>query len=371
MFNFGKKRPVTGPGVVDKSRQAKDIAATEAVLYGKDLVVHVMPGRFRNSGSSGKQAKKTGILVLFIGVIFLLSTLILLYYYILKPRLNAAPAVKTTPPISTASDRTENPTPAQQTPVAQAPSGNQNEAGSAATTTRPLPGLNPVDGNNPVSFSTSSPEIATSAPEIATTTGESAASGQTAATSTAPNADIQDLDHDGLSDAEELVIGSNVALPDSDGDGYSDLTELANLYDPAGEGKITDSGAFATYTNATYKYSLIYSPSWPIKKFGGDDSVMFDIDGSQFFQIIVQPNADKQSIEDWYGQEFGADQYDPALARVGNGWQGIAKPGGLIYYLTDNNRDYIVTLTYNLGGGTAETYKNIFELLVKTFAINE
>lgn len=36
----------------------------------------------------------------------------------------------------------------------------------------------------------------------------------------------KDSDHDGLTDAQELALGTNPLSSDSDGDGHSDLEEL-------------------------------------------------------------------------------------------------------------------------------------------------
>ena len=52
-----------------------------------------------------------------------------------------------------------------------------------------------------------------------------------------------DTDGDGISDEEEMVIGTNPTLEDTDGDGLSDGIELANLFDPLdknpdGDGKL-------------------------------------------------------------------------------------------------------------------------------------
>ena len=58
-----------------------------------------------------------------------------------------------------------------------------------------------------------------------------------------------DSDKDGLTDKEENAIGSDSNNPDSDGDGYSDLSELLNLYNPDGEGKLEDSPAIKKYKN--------------------------------------------------------------------------------------------------------------------------
>lgn len=45
-----------------------------------------------------------------------------------------------------------------------------------------------------------------------------------------------DFDKDGLSDAEELKIGTNPYSADTDGDGYSDKEEIGKGYNPCGDG---------------------------------------------------------------------------------------------------------------------------------------
>lgn len=42
----------------------------------------------------------------------------------------------------------------------------------------------------------------------------------------------QDTDNDGLTDLEEITIGTNRENPDSDGDGYQDGKEITNGFDP-------------------------------------------------------------------------------------------------------------------------------------------
>lgn len=42
----------------------------------------------------------------------------------------------------------------------------------------------------------------------------------------------QDRDHDGLTDAEEQLIGTNPDNPDTDGDGYSDAVEVTSGHNP-------------------------------------------------------------------------------------------------------------------------------------------
>ncbi len=57
----------------------------------------------------------------------------------------------------------------------------------------------------------------------------------------------QDSDGDGLTDDEELALGTDPNNKDSDGDGFSDFVEVGQGYNPLGDGKVVD-GATATRT---------------------------------------------------------------------------------------------------------------------------
>lgn len=49
-----------------------------------------------------------------------------------------------------------------------------------------------------------------------------------------------DSDGDGLTDEQELALGTDPHNPDTDGDGYPDGVEVENGFNPLGEGKLSD-----------------------------------------------------------------------------------------------------------------------------------
>ncbi len=67
-----------------------------------------------------------------------------------------------------------------------------------------------------------------------------------AATNTSTTGTSLDSDHDGLSDAQEKLYGTDPLKADTDGDGYTDLTEIRSSYSPTGPGRLTIS-QFTTY----------------------------------------------------------------------------------------------------------------------------
>ena len=178
-----------------------------------------------------------------------------------------------------------------------------------------------------------------------------------------------DSDGDGLTDKEENIFGSDANNSDGDGDGYTDLSEIMNLYNPAGGGKLEDSSAVKKYMNAAYGYNLIYPSGWQASNVGGDDSVIFKSSDNHFVQVISQTNTNKQSIDEWYKQQFNVSDINNLKRVAGNNWQGIKNDDGLTVYLTDDEKIYIYTITYNFGGQNILEYKNIFEMMIKSFRI--
>lgn len=176
-----------------------------------------------------------------------------------------------------------------------------------------------------------------------------------------------DSDSDGLTDKEETAIKTDLIKADTDGDGYSDGNELNNLYSPLGPGKLFDNKTFLFYDNKTYKYEAHYPAEWKLTNVDGDNSVMIDLPDEEFFQIVVQPNKNKQAITDWYREEFNIPVINQANVISGSGWQGVKSDDGLNVYLTNEATDNIFVISYNIGTKNVAEYINFFNLFVNNF----
>ena len=313
----------------------------EAADLDKEIIVHTMPSRFRASRPGSGQAKKTGLLILIIGGIFLVALAGGAYYFLFMAEPAAAPIASTTP----ANGRAE---------------------------TEPKPKANEPA---PIKEETAKPPVATST-ILATSTSLATATTTVTEPVVKSLATAVDSDQDGLTDAEEALLGTNPAAVDSDGDGYSDSAELNSLYDPAGPGKLADSPRWKKYVNQTYGYSLLRPDSFIPKPLGGDYSVSFVAANNQFFQMEVQPNTARASIMDWYREQFA----EPAeVSRLLEGkdaagkpiWLGIKSPDGLNVYLTDSKFSNIFTLSYNVGLESTKTYPNLFNVFVKSLQFSK
>ena len=324
-------------------------AESEKVTLDQGVTIYTMPERFRFDHFKVKTAKNTGLFIVIGGVIFLIIIATLFYFFIYQ--------WKPTPPEQAG----------QKTEIATT---SQSARQQAAPPIEPLPETtSPALEILPTETQATSSLVATSTTELTTATSTTATSTQISEpTEFQP---VADSDGDGLTDPEEELIGSSKDSQDSDGDGYSDLTEVLNLYNPIDNQKLASNTNFTIYQNNTFKYSLLFPKNWSQTINGGEDSVMFRSADNHFIQVIVQTNSKKQTIQDWYREQFNQptipnNNLVPALT-----WYGIKGSDGLIIYLTDLARKHIYTLTYNPAVNNNLSYFNIFSAMVKSFTIIE
>ena len=360
---FDKKKP-------DNHELAKKLDSYQPAKPGLQKreapVIHTMPKRFLNaSGTSPHRAKSMGLIILIGGILVLLIVFALFYYYIIAKD-SAAPAAITIPDTTTAKESPLPPAKNEPDATANNPAGNSgaenniNEPAIPTSTIQEFPDI-ATSSQTPAGTATTSAEQATAPKPVITI--------PPAATSTGGLAASVDTDGDGLYDAEEALLATDPNNPDTDGDGYTDLSELLNLYNPAGTGQLIVNPSIRKYTNATYGYALYYPIAWSINSAAGDDSIVFQLPGNQFIQIIAQENTGKQSLADWYQATFGVENIADSQQMYKQGWEGIKSPDGLIVYLARPESNYIFTLVYNLGLGDEARYANIFEMMVKSLEL--
>ena len=185
----------------------------------------------------------------------------------------------------------------------------------------------------------------------------------------------EDTDGDGLLDTEEAILRTDKNSKDSDNDGYEDLVELNNSYNPAGAGRIEENSALETYNNKDFNYSLLYPKDWTISAVGGADSLFITSASGELFQVAVQPNADKESIDDWYKSQFNVEEINSGQRiTIKDGqevvWSGIKGSDGLTVYLTSSDQEYIFAIAYNPVQSDILNYPNLFDLLVRSFRLD-
>lgn len=340
-LKFFKKKEKKGEGGETKQAEIAEPAVAEKKISNeeleKEIIIHVMPKQFLGGQQNTVKAKRAGLFILIGGFLFLIAVSISLYYILFKLE------------------------PAKNKPTAGVPS-SQNEQGIKTATTSEKESYPP-----PVNIATS------------TLTAETNEATSTDATST-PETDADksyiagvDSDGEGLTDKEEMILKTNVANVDSDGDSYSDLTEIMNLYNPSvyANGRLLNNPNIKEYANSAFNYRVFYPAAWTAGSIGGSDSIMFNSGDNHFVQIIAQPNANNETISDWYKKEFNVSEISALRLVSGKGWSGIKSDDDLIIYLTDADGDYIFIVAYNPGGSATLEYKNIFAMMVKSLTISQ
>lgn len=318
------------------------------IAIANDITIHVMPERFRSAHVKSSQAKTTGLIIVVGGVLFLIVVVALLYFYLFKQGAdNADLAQAPSAPETAAVEKNKTET---------AENGVLNKEPAEVPAEEALPAEGIISETAEVEFgATSTPEEAEAAAEIQASDLNISA----------------DSDQDGLTDKEEELLGSSAVSQDSDQDGYDDLSEIKNLYNPAGAGELSVNLNVKSYLNNVYGYNLLYPAGWQQSEITGADSVIFKSSDQQFMQIIVQPNASGELINDWHDKQFNESEIEASGIITTDSWQGIKNEDGLTVYLTDYGHRYIFILTYNFGLSKTLDYKNIFEMMVKSFEVSK
>lgn len=168
-----------------------------------------------------------------------------------------------------------------------------------------------------------------------------------------------DTDGDGLSDAEEPLLGTNAALADSDGDGYADGAELQNGYDPsAARVALSSSSNMKNIELALGGQSILVPVSWTVETDMNAGLTVIRTGSPAYFNVWVlsKPNL---SFEDWLATSEPTAL--PIMTR--NGYKGWQTSNRLKTYLDVNST--VIKVTYEPGTSSAYDYRALYDYLVK------
>lgn len=181
-----------------------------------------------------------------------------------------------------------------------------------------------------------------------------------------------DTDGDGLTDAEEKLLGSNPDSADSDGDGYGDASELENLYDPARAGtKLADSSLIKLYQADNKSFNMLFPGAWPRASNTSGTQITFSIGDNHSFIIDILDNSGQEDLDSYYLRILQLTQIDNDLRLTTANWTGITNQDGVVTYLSSHvNKDKIYILSYVLKDTNTLEYQSIYRAMVKSFFIN-
>lgn len=188
-----------------------------------------------------------------------------------------------------------------------------------------------------------------------------------------------DTDQDGLTDVEERLFTTDPNKSDTDGDGFSDGNEVKNLYDPTKpEARLDVSGLVNTYTNQTFKYSLLYPSSWVAKAVDSSDrDVMISSASGEFFTVSVQDNPNKLSPVDWVTTVAAPGTDSSRLQSFSyDTWSGVMAENSQEVYLTRNEKNpqkqtLMYVVKYNLNTKNELNFVTTFQMMLRSFRFTD
>lgn len=192
----------------------------------------------------------------------------------------------------------------------------------------------------------------------------------------------RDSDNDGLTDLEENVFSTQLALPDTDGDGHSDSTEVLNLFNPIGTAPafIVDSGLVRVYEDKGIGYQVYYPNRWTARSIDQSNTeIRFTSGSGEFIQLKIYENPENLPILQWYAQQNPT--VDTSLIEnvtSKSGLLGIKSIDGLTIYLVrplrqtisgQDSNPIIFAFTYSPGVSTRYEYKTVFDMMLNSFEL--
>lgn len=179
--------------------------------------------------------------------------------------------------------------------------------------------------------------------------------------------EIIDTDGDGLSDESEAFLGSDPQNADTDGDGYSDKQEILNGYNPIGLGFLSENLNLSLFANTDEHYALIYPRAWS-SNIISEKSVLFSAPDQDFVQLSYEDNEIVySSIIDWYQEQFAeVDTLSEDRLLTSSFGPGIRSADNQFVYFLSDNGSRVFVLSY-IPAGETMPYLEIFKMMVSTF----
>lgn len=169
-----------------------------------------------------------------------------------------------------------------------------------------------------------------------------------------------DSDEDGLTNSEELLLGTDPNLADSDNDGYNDGSEFLNGYDPAApQMKLQDSSAIKIETIGTMNFTM--PAAWK-RNPGPAGSVILYTGTPASINVSMATYANGESLLDWLiknNPQTSNDDY--VMGNNKNGAELVFASDELIAWLLMGNTIY--TLKYTPNGASSLDFLTLFKNL--------
>lgn len=170
-----------------------------------------------------------------------------------------------------------------------------------------------------------------------------------------------DSDEDGLTNSEEVLLGTDPNISDSDADGYADLSELQNGYDPAVPQNPLDQSTFLKKVTIG-SMDFMVPTAWDRQAgIGGTVKILTGTPAS--FTISMEPFASDETLINWLVAKYpGTGLSDYTIGNNINGLDMVYSKDKMAAWLVGANTAYAIRYSTN-GSGTKD-FGMLFDLML-------
>lgn len=180
-----------------------------------------------------------------------------------------------------------------------------------------------------------------------------------------PPVEGTDADRDGLTDAEEALLGASVSIVDSDGDSFADGSEFQNGYDPARpSATLTESPAVRSATIGNL-WTVWLPTSWTIADSGQGNEYLIQTETSASFSLQAAAQPFAGSFAAWLANiDPAADPASYRSFRTKQGYDAWQSSDRLTTYVAAPKG--MVIIRYGLQNATSIDFRAIYEHMIQT-----
>ena len=171
-----------------------------------------------------------------------------------------------------------------------------------------------------------------------------------------------DADNDGLTNSEELLLGTDPNAVDSDGDSFADMSELQNGYDPAARGAKLQTSQSLKIENIGSSQILIPKAWQRVPGTGGSIAIQTGTPAS--INITMEPFASIQTLNDWLLNKYpGTTVADYMSGTNASGADVVYSKDKMTAWMLMGNTVYV--FRYATNGMGVNDFGSIFEMIVR------
>jgi len=175
-----------------------------------------------------------------------------------------------------------------------------------------------------------------------------------------------DSDADGLTNAEEALLGCVAENTDSDVDSFMDGYEVEHGYDPASKGTKLETSKFLK-KEMIGSINLLVPKTWE-RKTGSRGVILFETGSPENIEIVSDPLGDYKDLQAWLLSKYPASAVaDYQAGKTLNGANVIySKDGRMVWFVSG---DSVYAFLYATDEAQYSNYETIFKMMINSLRI--